>query len=73
MQNAYGAQIQYKSCFIPLPSKLSLSITYRLIVLILLTFFQMIGFYDLLARNKAGIEVLPLAIAYLAHFCNQFN
>ena len=37
----------------------------------------MIGFYGLLAGNKARTEVLPLAIAHyphtVTHLCNQFN
>ena len=33
----------------------------------------MIGFYDLLAGNKVGTEVLSLAIVYIAHLGNYFN
>ena len=33
----------------------------------------MIELYDMLAGNKAGTEVLPLAIGYIAHLRNQFN
>ena len=33
----------------------------------------MIGIFDLLAGNNAKTEVLPSAIAFRAHFCNQFD
>ena len=36
-------------------------------------FFEMIGFFDLMAGNKTRTEVLPSAIAHVAHLCNQFN
>ena len=36
-------------------------------------FFQLIGFYDLLAGTTARTEVIPSAIAHLAHLHNLFN